>query len=185
MTDLTATPGQTVGPFFGYALPFPAGERLVPYGHPDGIRLHGTIVDGDGAGVPDALVEIGQADRAGSITRHPGSLHRDGYTFTGWGRTPTDAAGHYSFTTLEPGRTDAGRAPFIAMTIFARGLMHRLFTRVYLPGSPALGTDPFLLSVEAGRRRTLIARREPGGSLGFDVHLQGDQETVFLSFDPA
>jgi protocatechuate 3,4-dioxygenase alpha subunit len=179
------TPGQTVGPFFGYALPYPAGEQLVPYGHPGAVRLHGRILDGEDQPVPDALVEIWQADPAGQVVRQAGSLHRDGYTFTGWGRTPTDAVGRYSFTTLEPGRVELGtdRAPFIAMTVFARGLMHRLFTRVYRPEGEALDTDPFLLSVEVERRRTLIARREPDGSLGFDVRLQGDQETVFLSFD--
>jgi protocatechuate 3,4-dioxygenase, alpha subunit len=114
--------------------------------------------------------------------RRPGSLHRDGYTFTGWGRTGTDNVGHYSFTTLEPTRSEPGRPTFIAMTVFARGLLDRLFTRVYLPDPAAVAADPFLASLPADRRATLVARREDDGSLGFDVRLQGEHETVFLAF---
>ena len=177
---MSRTPGQTVGPFFGYALPYPGGEQLVPLGHPDAVRLHGCVLDGDGQPIPDALLELWQADAEGRPIQRPGSLHRDGYTFTGWGRTATDNAGHYQFTTVEPGRADGGAA-FFAVTLFARGLMHRLFTRAYLPG-PATPDDPFLLSVDPGRRRTLIAERDGPRSLRFDVHLQGENETVFLTF---
>jgi protocatechuate 3,4-dioxygenase alpha subunit len=182
-----ATPGQTVGPFFGYALPYPGGDLLVPPHHPDAVRLHGTVLDGEGVPVPDALLEIWQADRAGRVPRQPGSLHRDGYTFTGWGRAGTDRAGHYQFSTLEPGeRADRGAAPpFIAVTVFARGLMHRLYTRIYLPDAPGLDDDPFLRSVPAERRGTLIAHRDAAASLRFDVHLQGEHETVFLTFATA
>lgn len=168
---MTATPGQTVGPFFGYALPYDGGPDLVPRAHPDAIRLHGVVLDGAGTPVPDALLEIWQADRAGAVPATGGSLHRDGYTFTGWGRASTDNLGRYSFTTVEPG------TPFIAMTVFARGLTNRLFTRVYLPGS----TDPFLDTVPAVRRETLVAARDQDG-LRFDVVLQGDRETVFLTY---
>jgi protocatechuate 3,4-dioxygenase alpha subunit len=180
-SEQAATPGQTVGPFFGYALPYPGGELLVPQHHPDAVRLHGFVLDGEAVPVPDALLEIWQADADGQPVQRPGSLHRDGYTFTGWGRTETDNVGHYSFTTLEPARADAA-APFIALTVFARGLMHRLFTRIYLPDAPGLPTDPFLQSVDADRRSTLIATRDEVASLRFDVHLQGAKETVFLSF---
>jgi protocatechuate 3,4-dioxygenase alpha subunit len=177
------TPGQTVGPFFGYALPYPGGNLLVPQHHPDAVRLHGTVLDGDGQPVPDALLEIWQADDAGRPAQRPGSLHRDGYTFTGWGRSETDRVGHYHFSTLEPGRDDdRATAPFIALTVFARGLMHRLHTRIYLPDAAGLDDDPFLLSVPEERRPTLIAHRDAASSLRFDVHLQGQQETVFLSF---
>ncbi len=96
------TPGQTVGPFFGYALPYDGGDRLVPLGHPGAIRLHGIVYDGAGVAIPDALIEIWQADDKGSIVAEPGSLRRDGYTFTGWGRAATDNTGRYSFTTLLP-----------------------------------------------------------------------------------
>ena len=166
-----ATPGQTVGPFYGCALPFEGGPDLVPKGHPDAIRLHGVVLDGAGAPVPDALLEIRQADRAGDVPHKAGSLHRDGYTFTGWGRASTNNVGQYSFTTVEPG------APFIAMTVFARGLMNRLFTRVYLPGA----SDPFLLSIPPDRRETLVATKDADG-LRFDVTLQGDRETVFITY---
>jgi protocatechuate 3,4-dioxygenase alpha subunit len=108
-------------------------------------------------------------------------LHRDGYTFTGWGRAATDNAGRYSFTTMAPGAREPGRASFIAITVFARGLLNRLFTRVYLPGDVALDTDPLLAAVPAERRGTLIATPDADG-FAFDVVLQGANETVFLSY---
>jgi protocatechuate 3,4-dioxygenase alpha subunit len=175
------TPGQTVGPFFGYALPYPGGGDLVPTGRPGAVQLHGVVRDGAGSPIPDALVEIWQADPDGQVPRQAGSLHRDGYSFTGWGRAATDNAGHYSFTTLEPGATDAGRAPYFAVTVFARGLLDRLFTRAYLPDHPAVPTDPLLTSLPADRAATLVARRERDG-LVFDITLQGERETVFLSY---
>ncbi len=181
MTARPPTPGQTIGPFFGYALPFEGGGQLVSRAHPAAIRLHGTVFDGDGAPVPDALLEIWQADGDGRIVQQAGSLHRDGYTFTGWGRAATDNAGRYSFTTMAPGARDPGRASFIAMTVFARGLLNRLFTRVYLPGDVALDTDPLLAAVPAERRGTLIATPDADG-FAFDVVLQGANETVFLSY---
>ncbi len=181
---LAPSPGQTIGPFFGYSLPFADGEKLVARTHPAAVRLHGTVRDGDGDPIPDALLEIWQTDGEGNIVQEPGSLHRDGYTFTGWGRTPTDNAGHYSFTTIAPAASEPkpGRAPFIAMTVFARGLLNRLFTRVYLPGDDqALAADPLLSSVPADRRSTLIATPDAGG-YRFDVVLQGENETVFLAY---
>jgi protocatechuate 3,4-dioxygenase alpha subunit len=164
------TPGQTVGPFFGYALPFDGDSELVPTSHPGATRLHGTVYDGAGAPVPDALLEIWQPDTDGNVVQQPGSVHRDGHTFTGWGRAATDNAGHYSFTTVEPGNG------FFAMTVFARGLLDRLFTRVYLDAA-----DPFLATLPEDRRSTLLVAREDGG-LRFDVHLHGEAETVFLTY---
>jgi len=181
MTARPPTPGQTIGPFFGYALPFEGGGQLVSRAHPAAIRLHGNVFDGAGAPVPDALLEIWQADGDGRIVQQAGSLHRDGYTFTGWGRAATDNAGRYSFTTMAPGAREPGRASFIAMTVFARGLLNRLFTRVYLPGDVALDTDPLLAAVPAERRGTLIATPDADG-FAFDVVLQGANETVFLSY---
>ncbi|GAB3194598.1 protocatechuate 3,4-dioxygenase subunit alpha [Nesterenkonia suensis] len=181
--DLTPIPAQTVGPFFGFALPYEGGPDLVDRSHPQAVRLHGTVYDGDGAPVPDALIEIWQPDGEGRIPAEPGSLHRDGHTFTGWGRAAVDAVGHYSFTTVEPGPTSAGAAPFILVTVFARGLMDRLFTRAYLPEhTEALAADPLLASVSAERRRTLIASRGDDGGLRFDIRLQGEDETVFLAY---
>jgi protocatechuate 3,4-dioxygenase alpha subunit len=123
--------------------------------------------------VPDALIEIWQTDASGDIVQEPGSLHRDGVTFTGWGRAATDEAGRYQFTTVRPG------TPFIAMTIFARGLNNRLFTRVYLPGA---AQDALLRSLPQERRHTLFAV-DDGRRLLFDVHLQGPDETVFLTYE--
>jgi protocatechuate 3,4-dioxygenase alpha subunit len=181
-TILTATPGQTVGPFYGYALPYPGDDQLVPAGHREAIRLHGTVYDGAGKPVPDALIEVWQADENGEVPRAEGSLQRDGWTFTGFGRAAVDAIGHYSFTTVRPGATEDGAPAVIAMTVFARGLLNRLFTRVYLPDDEAaLAADPLLGSVPEDRRSTLIASRDANG-YAFDIRLQGEGETVFLSF---
>ena len=162
---LAPTPGQTVGPFFGYALPYDGDSELVPPTRPDAVRLHGRVLDGAGAPVPDALVELWQTAPDGSVPRAAGSLHRDGYTFTGWGRSATDRDGHYQFTTLRPG----GATPYFALTVFARGLLDRLFTRAYLPGAapPAL--------------RSLDAEADDRGFV-FDIRLQGEDETVFLTY---
>jgi len=183
MRELAPTPGQTVGPFFGYALPYAGGSDLVPTSHPGAIRLHGTVYDGAGEPIPDALIEIWQADENGTVPRAPGSRSRDGWTFTGFGRVAVDPVGHYSFTTVRPGPTEAGRAPFFAVTVFARGLLHRLLTRAYLPLDAAV-TDPFLSSLPEDRRSTLMARPDEQG-LVFDIRLQGDHETVFLSYGDA
>src|SRR5215469_9034717 len=100
MAELAYTPGQTVGPFLGLGLPYPGDSDLVDAAHPQAVRLDGTVYDGAGIGVPDALVELWQPDSAGRIPRRVGSLRRDGSTFTGWGRSATDPAGRYAFTTL-------------------------------------------------------------------------------------
>jgi protocatechuate 3,4-dioxygenase, alpha subunit len=175
--DLTPTAGQTVGPFFHYALPYPGDSELVPPGRADAIRLHGVVRDGAGDPVPDALLEIWQADPSGAVVQEPGSLRRDGFTFTGWGRAATDATGHYSFSTVTPGATSPGQAPFVAVTVFARGLLNRLFTRAYLPGDH--DGDPLLSSVAEDRRHTLVAVADEQG-YRFDIRLQGEGETVFL-----
>jgi protocatechuate 3,4-dioxygenase alpha subunit len=178
--DLLPTPGQTVGPFFGYALPYDGGSELVPTTHPEAIRFHGRVFDGAGDPVPDALLEIWQAGPDGVIPREAGSLHRDGFTFTGWGRAATDNTGHYSFSTLVPRPTVAGAAPYVAVTVFARGLLNRLLTRAYLPGDDAaLAADPLLADLEPADRATLMATADGRGFV-FDVRLQGDRETVFL-----
>ena len=173
------TPGQTIGPFFGYGLPYAGGPQLVPPAAAGAIRLHGRVFDGAGNPVPDALLEIWQPDAAGRPVAEPGSLHRDGWTFTGWGRAATAADGSYSFSTVRPGAIDNG-APFFAVVVFARGLLDRLFTRAYLPDDEAaLAADPLLSALPADRRPTLVATADDHG-YRFDVVLQGEQETVFL-----
>ena len=180
---LPATPGQTIGPFFGYALPYDKGELLVPLGHPQAVRLHGTVTDGHGDVIPDAMIEIWQADAQGNVVQETGSLIRDGHTFTGWGRTGTDNVGGYSFTTVEPGVVTPGSARYFSVAIFARGLLDKLHTRVYLPeDSDALAQDSLLSSLSETERATLVATREPSGALRWDVHLQGENETVFLDY---
>jgi protocatechuate 3,4-dioxygenase alpha subunit len=176
------TAGQTVGPFFGYALPYEGGEQLVPGHHPQAVRLSGTVYDGAGQPIPDALVELWQADAAGEIPTARGSLSRDGFSFTGFGRSATTRDGQYSFTTVEPGAV-GDAAPFFAVIVFARGLLDKLHTRIYPPATDdVLARDPLLSSLTAERRATLIASRLPDGSLRHDIHLQGEQETVFLDF---
>ncbi len=180
---LAPTPGQTIGPFFHYALPFDHDRELVPPGSHGAARLHGYVRDGAGAGVPDALLEIRQADADGVVPTVEGSLRRDGTAFTGWGRSHTDANGHYWFSTYEPVATTADRPPFIAVTVFARGLLDRLFTRVYLPAEPeVLAADRLLSTFDEADRDRLTAVRDGPTSLRFDVHLQGPDETPFLSF---
>lgn len=186
MSRLVATAGQTVGPFFHCGLPYPGDNQLISDTHPGAIRLRGTVYDGADDGVPDALVELWQPDPDGNIVQHTGSLRRGGSTFTGWGRAATDAAGHYNFTTLTPG--SVGRPPFFAITVFARGLLDRLFTRAYLPDGN-LDADPLFAAVDARRWDTLVCVAEnasdrPG--YRFDIHLQGTSahpETVFLACD--
>jgi protocatechuate 3,4-dioxygenase alpha subunit len=157
------TPGQTVGPFFAFGLEYDGDSALVPPGTPGAVRFFGRVLDGDGDPVPDALVELWQADAEGRVVQEPGSLRRDGHTFTGWGRAATDRTGTYSFTTLVP-----GDPPYFALAIFARGLLDRLFTRAYLPGH-----EP------DGPLSSLVATEDPQG-YRFDIVLQGDGETVFL-----
>ena len=183
MPELVATPGQTIGPFFGYALPYPGDRELVPRGSAGSVQLHGYVYDGEGNGVADALLEIRQADASGAVPAVSGSLRRGDAPFTGWGRSSTDQGGHYWFSTVEPGPARPGSAPFFAVAVFARGLLNRLFTRIYLPvGDGVLGADPLLASLDRGERRALVAAREPDGTLRFDVHLQGLRETPFLTF---
>ncbi|WP_427916067.1 protocatechuate 3,4-dioxygenase subunit alpha [Sinomonas halotolerans] len=180
---LVPTPGQTIGPFYGYALPFEKGGELVPPGSPNSVQLHGTVTDGHGDPIPDALLEIWQPDAQGNVPQRTGSLVRDGYAFTGWGRVPVGNTGTFVFTTVNPGPTEPGKAPFISVVVFARGLLNRLFTRVYLPeDTEALANDPLLASLEPARRKTLIAERLADGSLHWDIRLQGEDETVFLDY---
>ncbi|MUM16817.1 protocatechuate 3,4-dioxygenase subunit alpha [Mycobacterium sp. CBMA271] len=176
MGEAARTAGQTVGPFFAPALTFPDDCRLVPRDSPASVTLHGFVYDGEGNGIPDAVVEVWQPDSAGNVSRHPGSLRRNADVFTGWGRCATDGDGHYEFTTVTPGSV-AGAQPFFALVIFARGLLNRLFTRAYLPAE----SDRFLDTLDPARRNTLICTPEPSG-YRFDIRIQGPGETVFLEY---
>ena len=177
------SPGQTVGPFFAFGLGYSAMNEIARPSAPDAVRLTGRVLDGAGAPVPDAVVEVWGADADGSIPRARGWLPRGDRGFTGFGRSMTTDEGRFEFWTREPGATEPGRARFFAAIVFARGLPDKLRTRIYLPDDPAaLDGDPLLSSLDAGERATLIATRTPDGELHHDIRLQGERETVFLAF---
>jgi protocatechuate 3,4-dioxygenase alpha subunit len=174
------TPSQTVGPFFHAALPYESGSSVVGTSRPGAVTLHGRVYDGQGDPVPDALVEVWQADESGAFATEPGILSApaaDG--FRGFGRCPTDPEGRYAFTTVRPGAVPTldgtPQAPHVAMSVFARGMLRRVVTRVYFETAD----DPLLSSLPDDRAATLVAVAEDGG-YRFDVHLQGPHETVFL-----
>ncbi|MCW2901866.1 MAG: pcaG [Streptosporangiaceae bacterium] len=183
MDDTLVTPSQTVGPFFGYALPYEEGPQVVPPWRPGAITLRGRVVDGAGEPVPDAIVEIWQADSDGTVSRGGGGgLRRTGYGFSGFGRCATDRAGGYGFSTVKPGPV-RGAAPYIAVLVFARGLLKPVATRLYFPEEEeANSADPVLSAVDPERRGTLVAQPEDEAGYRFDVRLQGDGETVFFAF---
>jgi protocatechuate 3,4-dioxygenase alpha subunit len=180
------TPSQTVGPYFRIGLPDDGGPYLVPPDHPHAIEVLGTLFDGKGAPVSDALIEIWQADRNGRYD-HPEDVREDiplDAGFHGFGRCATDASGGYRFVTVKPGRvphpSGGMQAPHIDVSVFARGLLKRLVTRIYFPDEGAANeSDPVLSSVEPQRRAALVAREEDG-ALRFDIHLQCDRETPFF-----
>ncbi|MFA1544131.1 protocatechuate 3,4-dioxygenase subunit alpha [Actinomadura monticuli] len=181
-TPASATPSQTVGPFFGFALPYPDGPEVVPPWRPDAIQVRGRVLDGAGEPVPDALLEIWQPDADGEIARRPGARVRAGHDFSGFGRCGTDADGGYRFSTVKPGAAGDG-APYIAVLVFARGLLKPVCTRLYFPEDEAAhAADPLLGIVPDERRATLIADREGERRYRFDIRLQGEGETVFLAF---
>ena len=167
------TPSQTVGPFFSFGLCTEPAHLMAPEGGDGTLHIQGRVIDGAGDGVPDALVEIRQADEAGVY--RPDS---------GWGRCGTGTGGDFEFLTVKPGAVEAGtvrQAPHLNVLVFARGLLKPLLTRMYFPDEGAANTtDPVLAGIEqAGERATLIARAE-GGTLRFDIHLQGAEQTAFF-----
>ena len=173
------TPHQTVGPYW-HLLESPSWSDLLRPGGPnagaagEGIILTGTITDGDGRAVTDAMVEVWQADSTG----------RYDAAFQGFGRCRTDAEGRFRFTTIRPGpvpgRGNALQAPHIQLTIFARGLLTHLTTRAYFDGEALNAADPLLALVEPHRRQTLLAQEAAPGEWLLDIALQGPNETVFL-----
>lgn len=205
------TPSQTVGPFFHYGLPWKGGADLVgqsdmgarpelmpeahyvlnlsaPTGSPEGevIELTGRVFDGQGLAVPDAMIEIWQANAAGryrSVDDAREDVPLDPH-FVGFGRAATDEDGRYRFRTIMPGRVPGPRgtrqAPHIALSIFARGVIKRLATRVYFDGAAGNDDDPVLASVPPERCDTLIAMPQEEGVWALDLVLQGEGETVFF-----
>lgn len=176
------TPGQTVGPFFAFGTDFEKKHQIAFPHSPGAIVLGGTVFDGAGAPIPDAVVEIFGADSDGSVPRARGTLTRDDHSFTGFGRAFVNDEGRYEFWTRNPGSVN-GEAPFFSAIVFARGLPNKLHTRIYLPeDAERLAADPLLASLSDAERATLVATRTPEGYLAHDIHLQGEKETVFLAY---
>lgn len=181
------TPSQTVGPFLHIALEWHDGPYVVPEGTPGAFWVTGVVRDGDGTPVTDGLVETWQADPAGRFdhTGDPrGAVVSTVPGFRGFARASTDSAGRYRIFTVKPGALpspDGGvEAPHINVSVFARGLLDRVVTRIYFPDeASANAADPVLASVPEQRRGTLVAHRD-GADLLFDVRIQGDDETVFF-----
>jgi protocatechuate 3,4-dioxygenase, alpha subunit len=189
---LPLTPSQTAGPFLAMGLPWPDGPCVVPEGTPGAITTGGTVLDGAGGLVTDALVQTWQAGPGGE-SAHPddprGARQTPG--FRGFGRCATGASGGYRIVTLKPGPLPApgglAEAPHLDVSLFARGLLDRLVTRIYFPGEAAANAaDPVLRSItDPGRRATLVAAPVPGrpGEYRFDIRLpcgEASGETVFF-----
>ncbi|MVT68730.1 protocatechuate 3,4-dioxygenase subunit alpha [Bradyrhizobium pachyrhizi] len=189
------TPSQTVGPYFKYGLT-PNGEYewndaftsnlLTSDVSGERIRVEGKVYDGDGAIIPDCMLEIWQADAQGRFSDPQDKRALPNSSFKGFGRCGTDKSGGYAFDTIKPGMVpDADgkpQAPHILLAVFARGMLLHLYTRIYFDDEAGNAADSTLALVPAGRRATLIARRKAGAGnvYTFDVHLQGDNETVFF-----
>jgi len=190
------TPSQTVGPFFKYGLT-PGGDYawndvfgndlVTPDVSGERIRIVGKVFDGDGKSVPDAMLEIWQADAQGRFADPQDQRAIPNSAFRGFGRCGTDAKGGFSFHTIRPGGVPGPggkpQAPHILLAVFARGMTQQAVTRIYFADQPANAADPILALVPAERRATLVAKREAGegtATYRFDVHLQGDLETVFF-----
>jgi len=186
--SLRATTWQTVGPYFQIGLQWLNQNNLAPEGvSGERVTIEGRVLDGDGVPVPDAVVEIWQANAHGKYA-HPEDTQAKVLepAFTGYGRIPTDGQGTFRFTTIKPGSVPGpdgnDQAPHLLVSIFMRGLLTRLVTRVYFPNEPRNAGDCILNLVEPERRSTLIARPIPGrpGAYAWNIALQGQNETVFF-----
>ena len=192
--DFGPTPSQTVGPFFAYGLtarqygydfdqPFD-GVVALPQAQGQHIVLEGRVLDGDGQPIPDALVEISQADAQGRYPAGIAEVKAGGFRAFGRVGTGTDADMRFVFRTVKPGAEGPGQAPHVNVIVLMRGLLLHAFTRVYFSDEPAANTaDAVLNSVPSERRDTLIAQRRDEGGLPvyrFDIHMQGPRETVFF-----
>ncbi len=180
------TPSQTVGPYLAIALRWPDGPYAVPEGTPGALWLRGRVLDANGDPVTDALVETWQADPEGRFDHadDPRGALRSGLPgFRGFGRSET-LDGEYAVLTVKPGQVPDGegglQAPHVDVSVFARGLLDRLVTRLYFADEePANAEDPVLRSLPPERRATLLAQPSTDG-YRLDLRLQGDGETVFF-----
>jgi protocatechuate 3,4-dioxygenase alpha subunit len=187
--DLDSTPSQTVGPYFHLGLTErrAAGTIAGPAAVGERIWLTCRVLDADGAPVPDAMIEIWQANADGKY-RHPDDRQEKSIdpAFYGFGRMPTTEDGRCLFETIRPGRVPGNgntlQAPHLNVSVFGRGLLKHLVTRIYFAGDPANPEDPVLALVPGEFRATLMAQPDPNrpGHWHFDVHLGGDSETIFF-----
>jgi len=186
--SLQASTSQTVGPYFHIGLsrlyvndlasPGVSGQR---------VEIEGRLLDADGQGVPDGMIEIWQANAHGKYA-HPEDQQDKPVEpgFQGYGRTPTAEDGSFHFKTIKPGRVPGPdgklQAPHIDVSVFTRGLLRRLVTRIYFPDDEANSGDSVLNLVDPSRRHTLIAKKsaERDGVIEWNVVLQGSDETVFF-----
>jgi protocatechuate 3,4-dioxygenase alpha subunit len=187
MVIFATTPSQTVGPYFSIGLPWSEGPHAVPPGTPGAFTIAGTVFDGAGAPVPDALIETWQADPEGrfaDLHGYGGGSSRS--EFRGFARFgEEDGDGRFEIVTVKPGRVPgpggALQAPHLAVSVFARGMLHRCVTRIYFADEAAANdADPVLARVPPARRSTLLAEPVPDG-YRFDIRLQGPGETVFFA----
>lgn len=186
--SLFATGNQTVGPYLHIGLNWLVTRDIAGRGiKGERVTIQGRLIDGDGKGVNDGLIEIWQANAAGKYA-HPEDPQKKPLEkgWRGFGRIPTDAKGGFRFRTVKPGRVPgpdgALQAPHLVVSVFMRGMLKHLATRIYFPGEPANAADPVLRSVPAGRRDTLIAKPIGNRALQWNVVLQGAGETVFFEY---
>lgn len=190
---LVATPWQTVGPFWSIGMDWAWGDGLAgetvggaalpPEGR---IRIEGRLFDGDGQPVEDGVLEVWQADAEGRYLQ-PEDRRNAPPAFVGFGRCGTGPGGTFAFTTVKPGRVPAPggslQAPHLLVSVFARGILSRVVTRLYFADDPTLAEDPILALVPEGRRPTLLAQPSgEGQGYRWDIRLQGEGETVFFRF---
>lgn len=158
---MNETPSQTIGPFFSFGMDWMDNSDMAAPGSADALQVRGVLLDADGP-VPDAVIELWQPPL--------------------FGRDLTGTDGSFCFTTVKPAAAPGGQAPHILVSVFARGLLQRLVTRIYFPDEvDANGSDPVLATVPEERRGTLTAEPD-GDGLRFDIHLQGPRETVFFAY---
>lgn len=177
---------QTVGPYFRIGLEWGFRDEIAgPGAEGERVTVEGRVLDGDGKPVNDACIEIWQADAHGKFPHADDAQGKPPAPgFRGFGRVPTDDDGRFRFTTIKPGCVPGpggvDQAPHLTVSVFARGVLKRLATRMYFPDEPKNAADPVLNLVEAERRATLVARRRANGVLEWNVVIQGADETVFF-----
>jgi protocatechuate 3,4-dioxygenase alpha subunit len=186
--SLPATTSQTVGPYFDIGFEWLNRDNLVGEGvSGERVTIQGRVVDGDGISVPDAVLEIWQANAHGKYD-HPEDTQDKPLEpgFKGYGRVPTTADGMFRFATIKPGPVPGPngkeQAPHVVVSVFMRGVLRRMVTRIYFPDDARNASDAILNLVEPARRSTLIAKKAAGGpgALEWNVVLQGPEETVFF-----